>query len=159
MLVAQTSLESRSCITRMRLDEIAALCVRKLLMRCHAPLSVHMTLSMSCGVQEQYIELSSDIEPNSSLFGLEERTASGGLRLQRGGPPLAMWNHDTLAANADTNLYGSHPFVMEVRPGAASHSHLASGFTCRQHHLMHDSQKTLKHRKAPRCHAYRQQLA
>jgi len=48
---------------------------------------------------------------------LEERTASKGLRLQRAGRPLAMWNHDTLSANADTNLYGSHPFVLEVRPG------------------------------------------
>ena len=29
-----------------------------------------------------------------------------------------MWNHDTLSANSDTNLYGSHPFVLEVRPGS-----------------------------------------
>lgn len=68
-------------------------------------------------LQEQYIELNSAVEANSSLFGLEERTASRGLRLQRAGRPLAMWNHDTLSANADTNLYGSHPFVLEVRPG------------------------------------------
>ncbi len=61
--------------------------------------------------------MNSAIEANSSLFGLEERTASRGLRLQRAGRPLAMWNHDTLSANADTNLYGSHPFVLEVRPG------------------------------------------
>ncbi|DBA69878.1 TPA: hypothetical protein ACH3X2_012378 [Trebouxia sp. C0005] len=32
-----------------------------------------------------------------------------------------MWNHDTLSANADTNLYGSHPFVLEVRPDGSSH--------------------------------------
>ena len=102
----------------------------------HAPFCVYMTLCVPYVVQEQYIELSSGIDPNSSLFGLEERTASGGLRLPRGGAPLAMWNHDTLAANADTNLYGSHPFVMEVRPGTASHlclaySHLhAATLTC-----------------------------
>ncbi|KAL0022358.1 hypothetical protein WJX77_003500 [Trebouxia sp. C0004] len=71
--------------------------------------------------KEQYIELSSAIEANSSLFGLEERTASKGLRLQRAGRPLAMWNHDTLSANTDTNLYGSHPFVLEVRPDGSSH--------------------------------------
>ena len=118
-------------------------------MRCHTPLFVYMALSMSHGVQEQYIELSSNTDPNSSLFGLEERTASGGLRLQRGGPPLAMWNHDTLAANADTNLYGSHPFVMEVRPGTGSHSCLARSFRCMWHHLVHDSHKTHIHCKAP----------
>jgi len=66
--------------------------------------------------------VNSAIDANSSLFGLEERTASGGLRLQRAGRPLAMWNHDTLSANADTNLYGSHPFVLEVRPGTVSMS-------------------------------------
>lgn len=33
-----------------------------------------------------------------------------------------MWNHDTLSANADTNLYGSHPFILEVRPGTVLHS-------------------------------------
>ncbi|KAL0046727.1 hypothetical protein WJX82_008470 [Trebouxia sp. C0006] len=71
--------------------------------------------------KEQYIEVNSAIEANSSLFGLEEHTASGGLRLQRAGRPLAMWNHDTLSANADTNLYGSHPFVLEVRPDGSSH--------------------------------------
>ncbi|KAL0030915.1 hypothetical protein WJX79_000844 [Trebouxia sp. C0005] len=71
--------------------------------------------------KEQYIELNSAIEANSSLFGLEEHTASTGLRLQREGRPLTMWNHDTLSANADTNLYGSHPFVLEVRPDGSSH--------------------------------------
>lgn len=70
-------------------------------------------------LQDQYIELSTSIDTNSSLFGAQERTASKGLTLQRAGSPLAMWNHDTLSANADTNLYGSHPFVLEVRPGMA----------------------------------------
>ena len=29
-----------------------------------------------------------------------------------------MWNHDTLSAKADTNLYSSHPFILEVRTGS-----------------------------------------
>ena len=79
--------------------------------------------------------MNSAIEANSSLFGLEERTASGGLRLQRAGRPLAMWNHDTLSANADTNLYGSHPFVLEVRPGTvfmscSLHQHEINPISC-----------------------------
>lgn len=69
-------------------------------------------------LQEQYIELSTSIDANSSLFGAQERTASKGLSLERTAQPLAMWNHDTLSANADTNLYGSHPFILEVRPGS-----------------------------------------
>lgn len=69
-------------------------------------------------MQDQYIELTTAIAANSSLFGAQERTASRGLRLQRAGTPLALWNKDTLAANADQNLYGSHPFVMELSPGA-----------------------------------------
>ena len=81
-------------------------------------------------MQEQYIELNSAVEANSSLFGLEERTASTGLRLQQAGRPLAMWNHDTLSANADTNLYGSHPFVLEVRPGTVFMS-----YSLRHHHF------------------------
>lgn len=71
-------------------------------------------------LQEQYIELSTGIDPDSSLYGAQERTASKGLALQRTGRPLALWNHDTLSANADTNLYGSHPFVLEVRSGTAA---------------------------------------
>lgn len=71
--------------------------------------------------KDLYFELSTSINTNSSLFGAQERTASKGLTLQRAGRPLAMWNHDTLSANADTNLYGSHPFVLEVRPDGSSH--------------------------------------
>ena len=73
-------------------------------------------------LQEQYIELSTSIAGDSSLFGAQERTASKGLSLQRTAIPLPMWNHDTLSANADTNLYGSHPFILEVRPGTPLHS-------------------------------------
>ncbi len=98
-------------------------------------LDLGLQMSHQVCLQEQYIELNSAIDANSSLFGLEERTASAGLRLQRAGRPLAMWNHDTLSANADTNLYGSHPFVLEVRPGTvfmscSLHHHEISAIPC-----------------------------
>ena len=68
-------------------------------------------------MQDQYLELNTAVQADSSIFGAEERTASKGLGLQRSNTPLPLWNHDTLSAVADTNLYGSHPFVLEVRPG------------------------------------------
>lgn len=90
-------------------------------------------------LQEQYIELSTSIAGDSSLFGAQERTASTGLSLQRTGSPVPMWNHDTLSANADTNLYGSHPFILEVRPGTVLHS-MAQGTVLFGHALLVQAQ-------------------
>lgn len=77
-------------------------------------------------LQDQYIELTTGVAGDSRLFGAEERTATAGLQLQRGGTPLALWNKDTLAATADQNLYGSHPFVMEVQSGTRVSCHICS---------------------------------
>lgn len=40
-----------------------------------------------------------------------------GLKVGRNGRPLAMWNRDC-TDYPDLNLYGSHPFLLEVREGA-----------------------------------------
>lgn len=39
-----------------------------------------------------------------------------GQRLPRDGRPITMWNRDC-TDYPDLNLYGSHPFYMEIRPG------------------------------------------
>ena len=45
--------------------------------------------------------------------------AAAGLPLHRDGRPLALWNRDC-TDYPDLNLYGSHPFLLEVRPGAVT---------------------------------------
>jgi len=72
-----------------------------------------------CCLQDQYIEVSTTVPEEAALFGLGERTSSTGLELQRNGIPLALWNRDHQAALPDQNVYGSHPILMDVRPGRA----------------------------------------
>ena len=49
----------------------------------------------------------------SSVEGL----CSYGFELRRDGSLVTLWNEDIPAQNPDVNLYGSHPFYMEVLPG------------------------------------------
>jgi hypothetical protein len=78
----------------------------------------------SCGLRlvlkDQYLELSTRVAPDSSLFGLGERISSTGLALRRSGRPLALWNRDC-TDYADLNLYGSFPFVLELRRDGTAH--------------------------------------
>ncbi len=45
-------------------------------------------------VQEQYLEFTSDLTEDAALYGLGESTESKGLRLQRDGAPIVLWNRD-----------------------------------------------------------------
>jgi hypothetical protein len=42
-----------------------------------------------------------------------------GLLLPRNGTVLTLWNRDLRAANHGINLYGSHPFYMQVAEGTS----------------------------------------
>ena len=68
-------------------------------------------------IQDQYIELTSSIPSSATLFGLGEYTSNVGFPLRRDGIPYTLWNRDQPPAVPNTNLYGSHPIILDVRDG------------------------------------------
>lgn len=67
--------------------------------------------------KDQYIEVSTAVPADADLYGLGEVTLNEGFLLPRGGKIITMWNRDIGSDNVNVNLYGSHPFYMQVNDG------------------------------------------
>ncbi|XP_047983599.1 alpha-xylosidase 1-like [Salvia hispanica] len=64
--------------------------------------------------KEQYLEISTKLPSNGSLYGLGENTQPHGIKLYPN-DPYTLYTTDVSAINLNVDLYGSHPVYMEVR--------------------------------------------
>nr|TKS15122.1 alpha-xylosidase family protein [Populus alba] len=73
--------------------------------------------SSSYGVmvfKDQYLEISTQLPNDASLYGLGENTQPHGIKLFPG-DPYTLYTTDISAINLNADLYGSHPVYMDLR--------------------------------------------
>ncbi|CAA6675045.1 unnamed protein product [Spirodela intermedia] len=64
--------------------------------------------------KDQYLEISTRLPGGAAIYGLGENTQPGGIRL-RPNDPYTLYTTDISAINLNMDLYGSHPFYMDLR--------------------------------------------
>jgi alpha-D-xyloside xylohydrolase len=64
--------------------------------------------------KDQFLSITTGMDSDSNIFGLQESSQSAGFKLTH--KTYTLWNHDTPSAASDINLYGSHPFYLQVLP-------------------------------------------
>jgi hypothetical protein len=57
------------------------------------------------------------VPQDSDLYGVGETALPGGLLLPRDGHILTMWARDSAAAEPEVNIYGAHPFYLQLNKG------------------------------------------
>ncbi|WIA20582.1 hypothetical protein OEZ85_004970 [Tetradesmus obliquus] len=71
--------------------------------------------------KDQYIELTTNVPEDADLYGLGEVSLPTGLLLPRDGTVITMWARDLASAMPYVNLYGSHPFYLQINRDGSSH--------------------------------------
>ncbi|XP_022734472.1 alpha-xylosidase 1-like [Durio zibethinus] len=64
--------------------------------------------------KDQYLEISTQLPKDASLYGLGENTQPHGIKLYPN-DPYTLYTTDKSPANLNTGLYGSHPVYMDLR--------------------------------------------
>ncbi|MCO5599251.1 hypothetical protein L7F22_053352 [Adiantum nelumboides] len=76
--------------------------------------------SSSLIFKDQYLEISTLLPESAALYGLGESTHPEGFRLHPG-QSYTLWASDINASTVNVDLYGAHPFYMDVRDAGSSH--------------------------------------
>lgn len=88
--------------------------------------SNHQTLfntSSSLVFKDQYLEISTSLPKEASLYGLGENSQANGIKLVPN-EPYTLYTEDVSAINLNTDLYGSHPMYMDMRNvGGKAYAH------------------------------------
>ena len=64
--------------------------------------------------KDQYLEISTKLPSDASLYGLGENTQPHGIKIYPN-EPYTLYTTDISAINLNTDLYGSHPVYMDLR--------------------------------------------
>lgn len=64
--------------------------------------------------KDQYLEISTKLPSDASIYGLGENSQPHGIKLYPN-DPYTLYTNDVSAINLNTDLYGSHPFYMDLR--------------------------------------------